>query len=140
MNSVPLPKDARTLLTAIKNVQTSLSSYVYIDIYNQRVYPISEINIEETSRTIGNDIFSSYNDIFSSYKVKSCDFKETMQYLIDNNLVSKTKVPYIYQLKYIGRENSYLRLRDLLSAIITHIIFPSLVAFITTLITLFLTK
>lgn len=29
MNSVPLPKDARTLLTAIKNVQTSLSSYVY---------------------------------------------------------------------------------------------------------------
>lgn len=63
-----------------------------------------------------------------------------MQYLIDNNLVSKTRVPYIYQLKYIGKENSYLRLRDLLSAIITHIIFPSLVAFITTLITLFLTK
>lgn len=133
MNSVPLPKDARTLLTAIKNVQTSLNSYVYIDIYNQRVYPISEINIEKTRRTIG-------NDIFSSYKVKSCDFKETMQYLIDNNLVSKTRVPYIYQLKYIGKENSYLRLRDLLSAIITHIIFPSLVAFITTLITLFLTK
>lgn len=133
MNSVPLPKDARTLLTAIKNVQTSLSSYVYIDIYNQRVYPISEINIEETNRIIE-------SDIFSSYKVKSCDFKETMQYLIDNNLVSKTRVPYIYQLKYIGKENSYLRLRDLLSAIITHIVFPSLVAFITTLITLFLTK
>lgn len=133
MNSVPLPKDARTLLTVIKNVQTSLSSYVYIDIYSQRIYPISEINIEETNRIIE-------SDIFSSYKVKSCDFKETMQYLIDNNLVSKTRVPYIYQLKYIGKENSYLRMRDLLSAIITHIIFPSLVAFITTLITLFLTK
>lgn len=133
MNSVPLPKDARTLLTAIKNVQTSLSSYVYIDIYSQRVYPISTINIEETSRAIE-------NDIFSSYKVRSCDFKGTMQYLVDNNLVSETKVPYIYQLKYIGKENLYLRLHDLLSAIITHIIFPSLVAFITTLITLFLTK
>ena len=133
MNSVPLPKDARALLTAIKNVQTSLSSYVYIDIYSQRVYPISTINIEETNRVIE-------SDIFSSYKVKSCDLKETMQYLIDNNLVSKTRVPYIYQLKYIGKENSYLRMRDLLSAIITHIIFPSLVAFITTLITLFLTK
>nr|DAG17121.1 MAG TPA: hypothetical protein [Caudoviricetes sp.] len=133
MNSVPLSKDARTLLTAIKNVQTSLSSYVYIDIYSQKVYPISEMSIENTNKSIG-------NGIFSSYKVRSCDFKGTMQYLVDNNLVSETKVPYIYQLKYIGKENSYLRLRDLLSAIITHIIFPSLVAFITTLITLFLTK
>lgn len=133
MSYVPLPKDARNLLKSIKKVQTSLNDYVYIDYLSQRIYPVSNISIELDRKAIE-------NNIYSTFKVQPSNFHGTMQYLIDNNLVKKSGASYHYQLSYLGRENSYLTRCEIMRAILTHIVFPSVVAFITTIITLFFTS
>ena len=115
-----LPKIDKKVLKLMKEVQNSEFCYVAIDFRSVQ---------NAFSNTIGETIKYSVASLHAS-----------LNYLQDNQFIVKPNSGPVYQVTHIGWYQGFIRRSEVLHMLLTHVAFPSLVAFITTLLTLFIQR
>lgn len=120
------------ILETLKKVQKSEECYVYVDIPNKRAYFSTSYYHDAVINAVStNDYVSieSHNESISA----------SLRYLEKHGLIS-TIGPSVYQVTHLGWFNKEVMRRELIHSLITHILFPSIVALVTTLLALFFTQ
>ncbi len=128
-----LPKIDKKVLKLMKEVQNSEFCYVAIDFRNMKMHR----SISDTSSSVQN-AFS--NTIGETIKYSVASLHASLNYLQDNQFIVKPNSGPVYQVTHIGWYQGFIRRSEVLHMLLTHVAFPSLVAFITTLLTLFIQR
>lgn len=125
-------KTDRKILRIVKKAQGSLGKYVYIDVFNPCIYHLEGSDIENRNRAFA-------ENPFSKLKFDTDTIHLSIQNLMDADLLNSFSSG-IYQVTYHGWNYRAVRRSEIVNKLVTHILFPSLVAFITTLITLLISS
>lgn len=122
--------DLDVLSTLIK-AQSSTSSFVYVDFEKLRAYGMNSCNHISQEEAIS-------SNKYSSFRCKPNELIDSLSYLQEYELVSQKIHGSVYQVTRTGWRNKASRDHEIMNAILTHFAFPSLVALVTTLLTLFI--
>lgn len=128
MNTLPPPD--RRLLRKLKYAQSFENYYVVIDVETMKAYSASgyyQVDAENAVAT-GKGI---------ALGVSLALLDASIDYLRELGLLDYIAGP-VYQVTHIGWYHPYIRRRELLHNVVTHVLFPSVVAFITALLTILL--
>ena len=124
-----LPRNDRLLLHKLKSVQGEEYNYIVIDL-DQKI----------TCRCFGQqqkDVEKAYaSDLWEKLPKNKLATSSSLDYLISIGMVKKVNSGPVYKVTPQGWRNSSVREHEIVVAVITHVLFPSLVAFVTTLLTL----
>ncbi|MGI6721093.1 MAG: hypothetical protein ACOX4I_00830 [Anaerovoracaceae bacterium] len=119
------PND-RKLLAFLKRLQRTESGYVLLYTDNALSY-VGGFYYDDVQKAA-----ASYPRFFT--KIPKTSFKPTLNSLIEKGLLRRSPVSGVYQVTHDGWNNYYLRRIEVLKLVVTHVAFPSLVAFVTTVI------
>lgn len=119
------------ILSALKKAQSSLNSYVLVDLDGQKAYCCSEC-----SHTAANAALEKEAGI--KIKASSAEIEAALSFFREEGFLKRPAFARIYQVTYDGWRNRSLRRHEILTTVVTHFLFPSLVAFVTTIVTLFM--
>lgn len=122
--------DLRVLFTLIK-AQSSVANYVYVDSENMRAYHMARLEHSCQEEALESNRYLVFN-------CKPEELEDSLVYLQECGLIARKAFGCIYQVTRIGWRNKAARDREVIDAILTHFAFPSLVALVTTLLTLFI--
>lgn len=120
------------ILSALKKAQQSESDYVFLDLDTSRCWHCSGYYMSDVESAIR-------HDPDSHFKVRRGSEKPSLDHLIEQGCVART-AGSVYQVTHHGWFNRSVRAKEVLKLIVTHVVFPSAVAFITTLITLWISS
>lgn len=125
-------KTDRKILKAAKEAQQTLDGYFVIDpeklfVYHSKSYYIEQVNEAKE----GNPI--------RKLRIDSRYYQEAINNLAAEGLIKKYTRD-TYQVTYQGWHNQAVRREERFKLMLTHVAFPSVVALITTLITLLLSR
>ena len=126
------PPEKKLLKNMIK-VQGSLSCYVVFGTDNH-MYRATGLSREDADNAVTTNTFSI------PVKLSDPVLQATLQHLRSNGLILRPVMAEIYQVTYEGWYNAYILRSEKLSSFLNHFLFPCLVAFFTTLLTLFVSS
>ena len=122
------PYDVK-VLKALKAAQYSEQFYVYVDAESGECYHLKSKSYEEINSV-------SNNPSVSKIKNKKGFLSSSLSNLVEEKCLNKPLTGNIYQVTYIGWLLPSVRRAERRKLILTHVAFPSLVALITTILTL----
>ncbi len=125
-----IPSD-RKVLSALKKAQSSESAYVAIDYINGYAYH----STSEDHRSVEAAFSTSYR---IKLKRSKSELVFALNYMCNHGLLEHVNSGPVYQVTSEGWRNPHMVRMETLNSIVTHVVFPSLVALITTLLTLFI--
>lgn len=124
------PPDIK-LLTRLKTAQCSPTHYVVIDYDHLMAFPATGFYHIDVETAIG-----SGNGI--SLNISHAELEVSLAYLLKEGCIEKPSSGPVYHVTHSGWYNRYARRRECLRMFLTHILFPMLVAAVTTIFTLWL--
>lgn len=116
------------LLCRMKRLQGSLDGYVLLTDVDLRYCP-------GCSSADANKACESSQRIYAP-KLSKTELVASLNRMVGLGLLKRPAYASIYQVTYDGWNARQIRVRELFRAVVTHVLFPSLVALITTLLTL----
>lgn len=122
------PPDIR-LLKTLKKVQGLPTYYVAINTATKQAYMITGCTLADVTNA-----FNASEGV--PIKLSDAELAISLDYLKDQGCIIKPANAPVYQVTHSGWYNGYVRRKEALSLVLTHVLFPSAVAFITTIITL----
>ena len=122
------PPDIK-LLKTLKKAQSVPNYYVAINTHTMQAYTTTGYYTDDVDTA-----FKGTDGV--PIKLSEADLEVSLQYLLKHEFITKPSSGSVYQVTRSGWYNRYVRRREILSLILTHVLFPSVVAFITTIITL----
>ena len=125
-------KTDRKILKAAKKAQIDIRKYFYIDPETLLFYHYDDYGVE-----------SMHNDLpapSSRAKVNQSIFNEALKNLMKNGLIRHAPGGPCYQVTYPGWNFREELRAENISKLLTHVAFPSVVAFITSLVTILLSR
>lgn len=128
-----LVKTDRKILKACCELQSCHGSYLFIDQQLPRIYRSPSYDFEDVRRSIASDNFV---EVPVSWSV----LDSSIQFLIANGFLNTTEVSGIFQVSHDGWIYEDVHRHEFVMLVLTHVLFPSFVAFVTTVITLALTQ
>ena len=126
------PPDIK-LLKTLKEAQGIPTYYVVIDENSMQAFQCTSYHHSDVETAIngGQGI---------PIRLSRADLEISLQYLLENKYITRPAMAPVFQVLRPGWYNRYVRRREIIQAIVTHIVFPSIVALITTLLTLYLVQ
>lgn len=124
------PPDIK-LLKTLKDAQAIPTYYVVIDVESLQAFQATGYYHTDVQTAVR-------GGAGVPIRLSRADLEISLGYLVENGYVSKPASAPVYQVMRPGWYSRYVRRSEMLRLILTHILFPSAVAFITTLITLLL--
>lgn len=122
------PPDVK-LIQVLKKAQIYPNYYVAINFDTKQAY-----TIQWPDHTGVENAFKCSEGI--PIRLSDADLEVSLTYLMDQGYIKKPSSGPVYQVTRSGWYDRYVRRREIISLIVTHVLFPSIVALITTLLTL----
>lgn len=121
------------LLNACKHAQMREDKYVFVYPTSNKVslYHLDSFYHEHVDAALNHD-----PDI--TIRIPDYTSRPTLNSLVSNGLLNRVASGDIYQVTHLGWYNNRLEFSTWLKLVITNVLFPAIVAFITTVLTLFL--
>ena len=116
------------LLCSMKHAQGTLSGYVLVTDSDVRYCP--GCYMADVNRALD----SPQNT--RALKLSKAEVRASLDRMVELELLIHPASAPVYQVTYDGWNARQVHIREICKAVVTHVLFPSLVAFITTLLTL----
>ena len=119
------------ILKACKKAQKDEESYVLIDANNFKCYHCPELSMSASKKALEGEWSSSFSILVTS-------FNASIEHLIQTGCLVRPALGNIYHVTHAGWFSSHVTRCEIAKLILTHVFFPSFVAFITTIITIWI--
>ena len=119
----------KKVIKALKAAQYTDAAYVYIDPLSMECYHLADISHKDIESVMG------YPSV-SKIKIPPAFLYSSLKNLEQDGYIRKPLSKDIYQVTYNGWFAASVRRSEILKLIMTHVVFPSAVALVTTILTL----